>query len=126
MGAFGMTASDVGFSSFAPPSQRSATQARVDEEGSDEEAEQATGLGEVIADEQDEDDEEEGSDEEDDDDDSDNGEISHSGTTKAPAAPQNAFHLKPLLIQVLQELIDEIETTRSTIARDARDHIHSG
>lgn len=98
----------------------------MDEEGSDEEGELADGPEEVIADEQDEEEGEEDSDEEDDDDESDNAEVSHSGTTKATAAPQNAFHLKPLLIQVLQELIDEIETTRSNIARDARDHIHSG
>ncbi|PWN24044.1 nagb/rpia/CoA transferase-like protein [Microstroma glucosiphilum] len=122
MGAFGMTASDIGFSSFAHPSQRSATQARVDEEGSDEGRENAEGMAE----EEDEEEAVESSDEEDDEDESENGEVSHSGTARAPAAPQNAFHLKPLLIQVLQELIDEIETTRSNIARDARDHIHSG
>lgn len=39
---------------------------------------------------------------------------------------RNAFHLKPLLIQAVQELIDELESTRSNIARDARDHIHGG
>ncbi|PWN37447.1 nagb/rpia/CoA transferase-like protein [Meira miltonrushii] len=36
------------------------------------------------------------------------------------------YQLKPLLIQAIQELIDELETVNSNIAKDARDHIHSG
>lgn len=34
--------------------------------------------------------------------------------------------LKPVLIQAIQELIDELETVRENIAKDARDHVHSG
>lgn len=45
-------------------------------------------------------------------------------------APQgqstHAYQLKPLLIQAIQELIDEIETVDTNISKDARDHIHSG
>lgn len=44
----------------------------------------------------------------------------------APAAPTHAYQLKPLLIQAIQELIDEIETVDTNISKDARDHIHSG
>lgn len=44
----------------------------------------------------------------------------------AAASSTNAFHLKPLLIQAVQELIDELESTRANVARDARDHVHSG
>ncbi|CAD6885192.1 unnamed protein product [Tilletia controversa] len=34
--------------------------------------------------------------------------------------------IKPLLIQAIQEYIDEIDSVPSSIAKDARDHIHSG
>ncbi|WFD48193.1 GCD complex subunit gcd7 [Malassezia furfur] len=44
----------------------------------------------------------------------------------AAAAPTHAYQLKPLLIQAIQELIDEIETVDTNISKDARDHIHSG
>lgn len=44
----------------------------------------------------------------------------------ASPAPSNAYQLKPLLIQAIQELIDEIETVDMNISKDARDHIHSG
>lgn len=46
-----------------------------------------------------------------------------------PGATLSANVLKQLKqgsIGVSQELIDELETTRSNIARDARDHIHAG
>ncbi len=47
--------------------------------------------------------------------------------SKAPAPQNNIAHqIKPLLIQAIQELLDELETVNSNIARDARDHIHSG
>lgn len=36
------------------------------------------------------------------------------------------YQLKPLLIQAIQELIDELDTVDAAIAKDARDHIHSG
>lgn len=36
------------------------------------------------------------------------------------------YQLKPLLIQAIQELIDELDTVDVNIAKDARDHIHSG
>lgn len=36
------------------------------------------------------------------------------------------YQLKPLLIQAIQELIDELDTVDTNIAKDARDHIHSG
>ncbi|UZJ51243.1 hypothetical protein CBS101457_000563 [Exobasidium rhododendri] len=36
------------------------------------------------------------------------------------------YQLKPLLIQAIQELIDELETVDANIAKDARDHVHSG
>ncbi|KDN35319.1 nagb/rpia/CoA transferase-like protein [Tilletiaria anomala UBC 951] len=37
-----------------------------------------------------------------------------------------AHQIKPLLIQAIQDLLDELETVNSNVARDARDHIHSG
>jgi len=37
-----------------------------------------------------------------------------------------ALGIKPLLIQAIQEYIDEIDSVPSSIAKDARDHIHSG
>jgi translation initiation factor eIF-2B subunit beta len=39
---------------------------------------------------------------------------------------QGVYQLKPLLIQAIQELIDELDTVDTSIAKDARDHIHSG
>ncbi|CAO1635126.1 unnamed protein product [Sympodiomycopsis kandeliae] len=53
-------------------------------------------------------------------------EASTSSLPRRGPTAQNAFHLKPLLIQAVQELIEEIENTRTNIARDAKDHIHSG
>ncbi|WFD44210.1 GCD complex subunit gcd7 [Malassezia psittaci] len=47
-------------------------------------------------------------------------------THSPPSVPSNAYQLKPLLIQAIQELIDEIETADTNISKDARDHIHSG
>jgi len=38
----------------------------------------------------------------------------------------HAYQLKPLLIQAIQELIDELETVDTNVAKDAKDHIHSG
>ncbi|WFD32544.1 GCD complex subunit gcd7 [Malassezia sp. CBS 17886] len=43
-----------------------------------------------------------------------------------PQATSHAYQLKPLLIQAIQELIDELESVDSSIAKDAKDHIHSG
>ncbi|WFC95803.1 GCD complex subunit gcd7 [Malassezia brasiliensis] len=51
---------------------------------------------------------------------------SDSDEAPAAAAPSHAYQLKPLLIQAIQELIDEIETVDTNISKDARDHIHSG
>jgi translation initiation factor eIF-2B subunit beta len=48
------------------------------------------------------------------------------GTKKRIGANAGIYQLKPLLIQAIQELIDELETVDSSIARDARDHVHSG
>lgn len=39
---------------------------------------------------------------------------------------ENAYQLKPLLIQAIQDLIDELETVDTNIAKEAKDHIHSG
>jgi translation initiation factor eIF-2B subunit beta len=92
-------------------------------------------------DEGDEDDEDEDQDDEDDEDEDDDAEdesstMSRTATetttkgksNKASAQPINtvAHQLKPLLIQAIQELLDELETVDSSVARDARDHIHSG
>ena len=38
----------------------------------------------------------------------------------------DAYQLKPLLIQAIQDLIDELESVDSSIAKEAKDHIHSG
>lgn len=43
-----------------------------------------------------------------------------------PVIPSHAYQLKPLLIQAIQELLDEFESVDTSIAKDARDHIHSG
>ena len=92
-------------------------------------------------DEGDEDNEDEDQDDEDDEDEDDDAEdesstMSRTATetttkgksNKASAQPINtvAHQLKPLLIQAIQELLDELETVDSSVARDARDHIHSG
>lgn len=69
--------------------------------------------------------EDEDSDEEDDEE-QDNEAMASSTSSIRKASSNNAFHLKPLLIQAVQELIDELESTRTNIARDSRDHIHSG
>ncbi|WFD03981.1 GCD complex subunit gcd7 [Malassezia obtusa] len=53
-------------------------------------------------------------------------ELSGSDSDSDEPAPSNAYQLKPLLIQAIQELIDEIETVNTNISKDARDHIHSG
>lgn len=37
-----------------------------------------------------------------------------------------AYFLKPLLIQAIQDLIDELETVDDNISKVSRDHIHSG
>lgn len=77
--------------------------------------------------EEDEDDEtevnDEDAEEEDEEDDSEEGDAAPATGTRQPP---NAFHLKPLLIQAVQELIDELESNRGNIAKDARDHIHGG
>lgn len=52
--------------------------------------------------------------------------LSDSDSENETVAPPNAYQLKPLLIQAIQELIDEIETVDANISKDARDHIHSG
>lgn len=92
-------------------------------------------LDEEDEDDDDEDQEDDDEDKEDDEEDESNT-MSRSGTqttskgksNKASAqAPNTVAHqLKPLLIQAIQELLDELETVDSSVARDARDHIHSG
>ncbi|KAL1920911.1 uncharacterized protein VTP21DRAFT_11546 [Calcarisporiella thermophila] len=37
----------------------------------------------------------------------------------------NTYNLKPMIIQAIQEMIDELETVYSNIAKEAMDHIHS-
>ncbi|PKI85477.1 GCD complex subunit gcd7 [Malassezia vespertilionis] len=51
---------------------------------------------------------------------------SDSEQPKPQGASSHAYQLKPLLIQAIQELIDEIESADVNIAKDAKDHIHSG
>ncbi|CAO1617474.1 unnamed protein product [Parajaminaea phylloscopi] len=88
--------------------------------------------GPVLEEDEDEEEDEEEIDEGEDDDEGahdDDGEPAGSRTGPSASGtqqPPNAFHLKPLLIQAVQELIDELESNRSNIARDARDHIHGG
>ncbi|WFD36709.1 GCD complex subunit gcd7 [Malassezia cuniculi] len=43
-----------------------------------------------------------------------------------PPQTDNAYQLKPLLIQAIQDLIDELESVDASIAKEAKDHIHSG
>lgn len=43
-----------------------------------------------------------------------------------PEVAAHAYQLKPLLIQAIQELIDEVESVDTNVAKEARDHIHSG
>lgn len=74
----------------------------------------------------DEDEDSEGDEDEDDDAAADEVMASSTNSLHTPSRTTNAFHLKPLLIQAVQELIDELESTRTNIARDARDHIHTG
>lgn len=44
----------------------------------------------------------------------------------AKKAGAGAYFLKPLLIQAIQDLIDELETVDDNISKVSRDHIHSG
>lgn len=44
----------------------------------------------------------------------------------AGSTASHAYQLKPLLIQAIQELLDEFDSVDTSIAKDARDHIHSG
>lgn len=57
-------------------------------------------------------------DEEDDDDETEQGD--------EPQQDEAEEELKPLLVQAILELVDELEVVDSTIAKDARDHVHSG
>ncbi|PWZ01050.1 nagb/rpia/CoA transferase-like protein [Testicularia cyperi] len=74
---------------------------------------------------EDDDDDDESDDDDDDDDDDDGfGEEDSDKLNKKKGA--GAYFLKPLLIQAIQDLIDELETVDDNIAKVSRDHIHSG
>lgn len=62
----------------------------------------------------------------DDDDASEEGDAARLGKEPGKRKGAGVYQLKPLLIQAIQELIDELETVNANIAKDARDHIHSG
>ncbi|KIS71086.1 translation initiation factor eIF2B subunit beta [Mycosarcoma maydis] len=47
-------------------------------------------------------------------------------TTGKKSGTGGAYFLKPLLIQAIQDLIDELETVDDNISKVSRDHIHSG
>ncbi|CCU98992.1 unnamed protein product [Malassezia sympodialis ATCC 42132] len=54
----------------------------------------------------------------------DSGSSDDEGPTDSSAS--HAYQLKPLLIQAIQELIDEVESVDANVAKEARDHVHSG
>ena len=41
-------------------------------------------------------------------------------------AGAGAYWLKPVVVQAIQEMLDELEAVSENISKDARDHIHSG
>ncbi|KAN0061618.1 GCD complex subunit gcd7 [Thecaphora frezii] len=47
-------------------------------------------------------------------------------TTTTKKADVGAYWLKPLVVQAIQEMLFELEEADENIAKDARDHIHSG
>lgn len=53
-------------------------------------------------------------------------EPSQQTSQSAGSTASHAYQLKPLLIQAIQELLDEFDSVDTSIAKDARDHIHSG
>lgn len=67
-----------------------------------------------------------GAGEEEDDEDEAGPSTSGKGAGRSTGACVNAYQLKPLLIQAIQELIDELETVHLNVAKDAKDHVHSG
>ncbi|PWN27126.1 nagb/rpia/CoA transferase-like protein [Jaminaea rosea] len=107
-GSFGAHTRDVSFASASDA---------LHEEDGEEEDDEAQTVGEEDEDEDDEDDEDEDPEETLDTD---------VKPSTGPSGSVNAAELKPLLIQAVQELLDELESTRTNIARDARDHIHGG
>lgn len=68
------------------------------------------------------------SDEDDEDDDDEDDDESDAGEAQLITGKKSAgaYFLKPLLIQAIQDLIDELETVDDNIAKVSRDHIHSG
>lgn len=38
---------------------------------------------------------------------------------------QKAMQMKPVLVDAIREVVDEIETTHETCAKGAKEHIHS-
>ncbi|GAC72778.1 hypothetical protein PANT_7d00268 [Moesziomyces antarcticus T-34] len=68
------------------------------------------------------------SDDDDEDDDDEDDDESDEGEAQLITGKKSAgaYFLKPLLIQAIQDLIDELETVDDNIAKVSRDHIHSG
>ncbi|CBQ70401.1 related to GCD7-translation initiation factor eIF2b, 43 kDa subunit [Sporisorium reilianum SRZ2] len=110
-------------SSLAQLSQQMSGVSLTEDAAGEAEAEEAMHSGKAVAEEdnsEEDDDDDEDEDEEDDDEEVDTSKLI---TGKKSAG---AYFLKPLLIQAIQDLIDELETVDDNIAKVSRDHIHSG
>jgi translation initiation factor eIF-2B subunit beta len=51
--------------------------------------------------------------------------VSAEGQLLADESNRKASSIKPALIDAIQEVIDELETVYESVAKNARDHIHS-
>lgn len=65
--------------------------------------------------------------EEEDDDDSTDGEGSSAGPSTTTGQDPDAFAkgLKPVLMEAIQDVLDELETVYDTVSKNAKDHVHS-
>ncbi|TKY85123.1 hypothetical protein EX895_006203 [Sporisorium graminicola] len=109
-------------SSLAQLSQQMYGVSLAEDAAGEAEAEEAMHSGKEDDSEREDDDDDEDEDEDEDDDD-DEVDTSKLITGKKSAG---AYFLKPLLIQAIQDLIDELETVDDNISKVSRDHIHSG
>ncbi|CDU24546.1 related to GCD7-translation initiation factor eIF2b, 43 kDa subunit [Sporisorium scitamineum] len=112
-------------SSLAQLSQQMSGVSLAEDPAGEAEAEEAMQSGKVDDEEDDSEEEDDEEDEDDEDEDEDDDEVDTSKliTGKKSAG---AYFLKPLLIQAIQDLIDELETVDDNISKVSHDHIHSG
>ncbi|EST06392.1 Initiation factor 2B-related [Kalmanozyma brasiliensis GHG001] len=106
--------------SLAQISQQMSGVSLAEDAAGEAEAEEEMGRVSGLATQELDDEDESDDDDDDDEDEEDDGKLV---TGKKSAG---AYFLKPLLIQAIQDLIDELETVDDNISKVSRDHIHSG